>query len=300
MNEKKNDAAKTSKTMRKTTVSTRPQAADAEGFPDGEEADDEALIGGEAAVAEFRAEAEAVDERDVRPFRGSATLAIHNVRAGVAAVMAERSWFERDAQGPKVDFTRLAKTIEVARAMAFAARRAEQVVIRRPDMKARFARAAKLRRVLLKAADALVDAGLLDADAVAAIKAGRGWFDVAQDCVDLASLFRRNAAKVRGKTAVTAAQLREAAQLGEELLDTLTPEGAKPTGARARELADAIALRDRLGTVLAHRYAEVERAAGWRWGRALGDYVPSVLSRVRSKRAADDAVDTGKTPANPA
>ncbi len=298
MKRKRATAAKPEE-KKKTSGSMRPMAVNTEEPVIEEGADGEDLAGGEAALAEFTAEAEAVDERDVKPFSGSATLVVHNVREGIAAVMKERAAIEGDANAPKVDFSRIERCTESAKALAFAARRVEQVVIKRPDLRVKFAASSKIRRVLLKAADALVDAGVFDAAEVASIKAGRGWFDVAQDCADLASLFRRNAAQVRGKTAVTAAQLKEAAALGEELLDALTPTGGRPRGEKAEALAKLTALRDRMAVVVARRYQEVERVAGWRWGRSLGEHVPSMLSRVRSKRAVDDSGDAPKPAPTP-
>ena len=38
--------------------------------------------------------------------------------------------------------------------------------------------------------------------------------DTAQDCIDLAALFRANADRIQGRTTVTAEQLRDAAKLG--------------------------------------------------------------------------------------
>lgn len=297
---KKRDEAPKAARVKKSTGSVHPAAETDDAFSEVEALDDEAVGGGEGALAAFTPEAEAVDARDVKPFSGGATLTLHNVRAGVAAVLAERAWFERDAQGPKVDFKRIEECAEAARALAFAARRAEQVVVQRPDLNAKFTRSAKLRRVLLKAADALVDGGVFLAAEVALIKAGRGWFDIAQDLVDIASLFRRHAAAVRGKTAVSAAQLREAATLGEELLALLTPMGARPKGERAEALTKATALRDRLAVVVARRYQEVERAAGWRWGRSLDEHVPSMLSRTRSKRVAEESDGGIARPPSPA
>ncbi len=295
MTRKRATAAKPDE-KKKTSGSMRPMAADAE-EPVIEEADDEDLAGSEAALAAYTPEAEAVDARDVRPFSGSATLVVHNVREGIAAVMRERAVIEADPNAPRVDFSRVERCIESAKALALAVRRVEQVVIARPDLRVKFKSASKVRRVLLKAAEALVDAGVFDARVVANIKVGRGWFDVAQDCVDLASLFRGSASKVRGKTAVTAAQIREAAALGEELLEALTPAGGRPKGEKAEALAKLTALRDRLAVVVARRYQEVERVAGWRWVRSLGDHVPSMLSRGRSKRASGEGGEGKPSPA---
>lgn len=257
------------------------------------------LVGGEAAAEALRAEAESVDSRDVKPFTGSATLVAHNVRTGLAAVMRERAWFEREPDAPKIDFARLQRCDEAARALVFVTRRAEQVVVKRPAVRAMCSRAAASRKVLLKAADALVDAGVFDADVVATIRAGRGWIDTAQDYVDLATLFRSNASRTRGKTAVKAEQIREAAELGAALLDVLKPGGARASSDKPEAQSQALLLRDRMAVVVSRRYAEVERAAGWRWGRALDEHVPAMLSRVRAAPRQKAPADGGAKPAPP-
>lgn len=262
--------------------SVRPEAMEAQ-QPDegGDDEAPEALVEGERSYEACRAEAEAIDGRDVVSFKGSSVLAMHNARRGVEAVMAERGWFEGDKEAPKVSFVKVAATTDAAKALAFATRRAEQVVVKRSDLRARLVQASRIRRTLLRACDALVDAGALDAGEVAAIREGRGWFDTVQDCIDLAALLRRNGAKIRGKTAVTAAQINEAATLGSELLAVLRPTGAKASGAKADALSAALDMRNRMAMVLARRYELVERAAGWRWGRELGEHVPALQSRTR-------------------
>lgn len=64
-----------------------------------------------------------------------------------------------------------------------------------------------LRSLLLKTAESLAKAGLLSATAVAKIRAGTGKLDAARDCVELAALFGKDAAALRGKSPVAAAQV---------------------------------------------------------------------------------------------
>ncbi|MFO0588298.1 MAG: hypothetical protein U0441_12190 [Polyangiaceae bacterium] len=72
---------------------------------------------------------------------------------------------------------------------------------------------------------------------------GRGSIDAAQDAVDLAALFREFAAAVRGKTPVTAEMLKEAADLGTELLLALKPKSAKKDWTPKGALKEAIEAR---------------------------------------------------------
>src|SRR5436853_373347 len=80
--------------------------------------------------------------------------------------------------------------------------------------------------------------------AVEKIRAGRGMIDLATDCVELAALFRANADGLRGKTAVTADQISEAADLGTQLLSLLRPKGARQA-APSRESKEAVEVRNR-------------------------------------------------------
>src|SRR3954447_25990977 len=68
--------------------------------------------------------------------------------------------------------------------------------------KAMIDEAQKLREDLLVAAEALAHRGMLDADAVAAIRKGQGHADTAGDLTALAQLFSSSWGKVSSKTAV--------------------------------------------------------------------------------------------------
>lgn len=73
--------------------------------------------------------------------------------------------------------------------------------------------------------------------------------------------------------------------LGEALMKI----AVKVSSEAERTAAD---MRDRVAVVLARRYRYVERAAGWRWGRALDAHVPAMFSReVVGAKARGEAVD---------
>ncbi len=77
--------------------------------------------GFEASWERFRAEAAAVDAGAVKTFPYNAAVVLHNVRAGVAAVVAERPWFDAQADGPRVDYAALGDAELAAEALVFAA-----------------------------------------------------------------------------------------------------------------------------------------------------------------------------------
>ena len=81
--------------------------------------------------------------------------------------------------------------------------------------------------------------------------------------------------------------MKEAADLGSELLRTLKPRGVGRRGERSEAEVAASDARDRMAVVVARRYAYVERIAGFRWGRELGAAVPAMLSREVSRSGAE-------------
>jgi hypothetical protein len=102
--------------------------------------------------------------------------------------------------------------------------------------------------------------------------------------VDLAALFIQHATGVRGKTPITAAQVREAAQTGTELLTLLRPKAAKRTRNGGALAADAAAIRDRLWTLLVQQSRELRRVGMWLWVDEVDVHVPPLQSRVAPPR----------------
>lgn len=223
------------------------------------------------------------------PLRIPELLLLHNVRTGVDAVLAERAWFEAQDDGPKVDFARVASATDAAHALVFAAGRAGRRSKTKRDLRGKIQRARKALVTLRAGAEALLAAGIIDE---VPPSMGAGPTGIARDCVAYASLFRTKRAKTRHLTAVTPALITEAATLGTELLDEVTPKGAPVRYQRSEAEAAAAADRDRTAVVVAQRYHYVERAAGWRWGSAAAEHVPPMLARVTGRGAAEgDAED---------
>lgn len=121
--------------------------------------------------------------------------------------------------------------------------------------------------------------------------------DAAQDCIDLAQLFREHAATVKGKTAIGKPQIDEAAVAGEQLLAAL-----KPARARSRvseSVKRAVDTRDRLWTLLSSRHAvQLRRAGMWLWVDDVDEHVPPLLSSARRTRraAAESGAPGGAQP----
>jgi len=245
-----------------------------------------APVGLEASWEQTRADAARVDPRDVTTFTGTPVVVLHNVRAGVEAVLAERAWFEAQADGPTLDFARVASATEAAEALVLTANRAARRGRAKPGLREKIQRARKALVALRAGADALLAAGIIDE---VPDSSGTGPTGVARDCVELASLFRTKRAQTRHATAVTPALIQEAATLGTELLAEITPKGAPVSRQRTETEKAAADDRDRVAVVVTARYHYVERAAGWRWGAAASEHVPAMLAREAGRRDADDA-----------
>jgi hypothetical protein len=230
--------------------------------------DDDALIG------PYRAAAQALERFDVVGI--DSRLSLHNARLGAHSVLAEEARVRREL--PDVDVAQIKSLEGLALAYDAAARRVDRSS--KKNVGPRYARAAELRRIVLSNALSLAAAGVLDAARVRRIEQGKGKLDAARDCVDLAELYRAEAAAVRGKTPVTAAQLAEMEQLGTELTTLLAPKGARKR--LGDEAAQALELRNRIGTLMLAAWDSTWRTGAYLFGpNGVDSAVPLLLSRKR-------------------
>jgi len=130
-----------------------------------------------------------------------------------------------------------------------------------------------LREDMLLAAELLAHKGYFDRRSVAAIRAGSGNLDTANDLVALAALFSAAWARVENRTTVEKPDVVRASTLGPEILIAM--------GARDRPASDGLSpaeVRARAFTLFANAYDQCRRAAGYlRWNQKdAGDYAPSL------------------------
>lgn len=260
---------------------TQPQGV-AEVKAEGGDTPDEAR-GFAGSYARFESAARAVDRRDVATFNATPMVVFHNARRGALEVLAARGLIESDPDAPKVDFARVEATIQVGEALVFATRRVTLAAVTKGELQEKTAKMFEAREVLMTSAVAAITAKVVtdpkQVDAFRNIQKGKGPIDDAQDCVDIAGWFTTNADALRGKTAVTAEQIRDAARLGSELLHLLAPAGVEAAGTVASPTDDAIEMRDRMMAVLVQHHAYVARVAGWLWGLDAANHVPPLRSR---------------------
>lgn len=242
-------------------------------------------LGVEAAYLKFLPEARALDSAHVVPYRGGAELAAYNYGAALRALAQFEARIA--AELPALNLARVKEGADVAQAVIFAARKVDRDAPPGPlppgEISRNVARANECRGLLLDNATGLARKGLVDRAEVARIRKGRGSFDIAKDCVDLAALFRAAWPTIRDKTPVTEEDIQLAASLGTSLLATLRPKGAQEPPLPPA-LQAAIADRDRLWTLLTVRFATLWSACAWFLGPAVVDQVPLLLSRELGAR----------------
>lgn len=237
------------------------------------------VLGNEAAYLAFLPGAKKLPAEQVRHLNGDPMLAKTNVQRGVDAVLARAPELVGRFTTQEIDQAR--KLPELALALTFAVARIDAIETSSDgSLGQKMARARFLRRVLLKSAEACADSGDIPSTEVSAILAGRGQIDTAQDCVQLAALYRKHKAALAGKTPATAAMLAEAATLGSELVALLQTSTTRKRAKVNASLDEALDHRDRLWTLLDDGYEGVWKMGAILWGRRVDEHVPPLLSRM--------------------
>lgn len=229
----------------------------------------------------FIPEARRIDPRDIIVCRCDVNLALHNVVRGVEAVIVHEETILREL--PAIDIKQLREMIPLAQAVEFSARQVDRQAPSSKEVRQLIARGRELRLILLTAAESLAAVGIFPNHVVSKIRAGKGDIDAAGDCVELAALFAKNASAVRGKTTVTPAIAKEAAEVGAKLLTVLKPRSSSARKEVQAELREAREQRDRLFTLLVQRHDLLRRVGAYLFGvNALDKHVPPLQSAKRA------------------
>ena len=261
------------------------------------EADDAEPVGSQVDFDAFLPLARALPAHEIRPMRADLVLALQNAQMGHRNVFAER---ERLEALPETNVAELDSIVALVQATIYADTQIPRAMPA-SELRKKLAVLRALRRLLLKTADTLAEAGLIPKAEVDKIREGQGDIDAAKDCVALAALFTKYAAKVRGKHAVTAAQIKQAGELGAELLKSIKPVRAKR--AKASVKVEAVD-RDRLWTLVEKRHDQLWRGGAYLFGRAAADEKVPPLQASRSagpreKKAGSTDKPGAKPPATP-
>ena len=189
----------------------------------GDEVDIPEVTGSEEAFLRFFDEARAIPNDEVIPCRANTSVAFHNVKRGVEAVMQKRELVEKL---PGVDVKRLDELPDLALGVVHAAALARRVgEASTSDYRSLLSRAHTARRAMLLSLEACAATNLVPKEEIAPIRRGNGPLDLAGDVVTLVSLFRKYGDVLKDKTPVSAAFLHEASEVGDALLRFLKPKG---------------------------------------------------------------------------
>jgi hypothetical protein len=260
-----------------------PAAPEASESAPGEAADLEG-ISSQMAYESFPAAAKALEPGVVEECCADVVLAYQNVTRGVETVLGSGAVVVDKLPG--VNLEELSMLPRLAQGLAYAALRVRREV-QSASFGKLFERAQNLRRKLRKSAEALAEAGLLpDADVDEVRLQVRQ--DVLEDCLALAALFRRNEARISGRSPVTNFDLRDAEQLVEKLRARLGQPVDSGDG-ESSSLLRLIEMRDRFWTLLSQRHDVLWRCGAWLYGRGVDERVPPLPVReamVRKPRSA--------------
>lgn len=247
-------------------------------------------ISSQSAYESFLAAAWAIEPALIEECCADIVLAYTNVTRGVESVVGSGAVVI--GKLPNVNVVELSMLPRLVQGLAFAALQVQRE-LQSASFGMLFERAHQVRRKLRKAAEALAEANLLpDADIDEVRLYGQP--GVLEDCLDLATLLRRNEARIAGRSPLMASDLHEAEQLAEKLRVMLgqhpdASEGGGPS------LLKVIEVRDRFWTLLSQRHDVLWRCGVWLYGRAADERVPPLPTRqsvVRKPRASVDQETT--------
>jgi hypothetical protein len=237
-----------------------------------------------AAYDHFLPAAKLLADADVVPCRGDLPLALHNVQLGVDHVLPNEARIKKEL--PAIDLDTLRGLPNLAAGLLYAADR-----VSRPPSKAdisqKLLRLRKLREPMLLIAEGLAEWGILPAERVAAIRAGKGAIDAARDGIALEALYREFEPLLRNKHPFGESDLKEVAELGNQLVRSITPDGGRH---RLEAPSEETGVRDRLYTLLVRRHSELRKVGHYLYGDAMGEHVPPLSARIARPKAGPEPV----------
>lgn len=246
----------------------------------------------EAFYNKHLATAQALPAASVLTARVDPDLAIVNIETAMSIVTQQANDIAQHF--PKVDLVALKALPEIALATKYAALRAEQDVPAESQMAAKLSEARDLRAKLLSVAKGLVENGLVPAAEVAAIAAGSGVRDRAEDCVALAALYRNHAASIAGKHPITTETIDQAAAVGSWLVANLRPSDA-PNPPHIGPKA-AVEIRNRFATLLVNGHHQLQAITHYFHPFDWEERAPALGSRRASRKKQEPIPTPAPTP----
>lgn len=245
------------------------------------------------AYAFFLPDAQKIPELEVVSCRGDLPLALHNVQLGVDSVMPHEERLRKEM--PTLNLAEMQSLPDLATGLMYAADR-QPGPPSKIQISRKLARLRQLREPMLLVAEGLALHGLLPPERVSAIRHGKGPIDTARGGIGLESLYREHEEALKNKQPFSAAELKEVADLGNDVVRGITPDGGRQ---RVEAKTPETVLRDRFYTLLTRRHAELRKAGYFLYGEAVNDYVPALATRVlRPRKSAAEAPESPPEPAH--
>lgn len=237
----------------------------------------------EASYQKALPQAQSVDARELIRFNADTRIAQHNVTRIVETLAPLQESISKRLSSDEAAALQknLSQAPTLAQALLFSDLEVDRHRKGSPgETQKKLSEARELRGLLLDGARTCARAKRIDAEEVRKIERGRGPFDVAEDCIALASLYRSNAQQMSGATPVTPEQIKRAAELGTELSALFTPANSTAKTKNSDALSDAMDIRDRLWTLLSKTHEALWSAAALHFGYSVYEHVPSLQSRA--------------------
>jgi len=227
------------------------------------------------AFAHFRSLAETVPTADLAPFTGQPLLMRANILTALEAVAPHLLQAVEALRAPRLE--EIFELPALVMALDYAANRVPVAKLGTGEIDKLLSEGAPWRELLLSylevASHPLI--GLLPRERVAAIRAGTGKLDKAQDFVALPGLFAEYASKLAGKHPFPIDKLDLLSVLGGTLMQNLRPNNAVVIAKRSIEAI----LRDQFGKLVADRYDHLQVIATVALGKRKAD---ELLPALRS------------------
>ena len=230
----------------------------------------------------FLPDALALKKELVVSLRLDVHLVYANVQKGCSEVLPHKARFATEL--PKLDLAAIEALPSLVEALLYAHNDAahKTMPMKRQEMEALFQELGKLREMMLLQAEVFALCGLVPENRVAQIRSGKGPFDTAGDGVALADLFREFETPWAGKHPFSKAQIARAAEVGNTLLQSITPDGARPN--HSQQASKALDARDRMYSLLTLRHAELRKAGFYLFGEEVDQKVPVLGARAGKKQ----------------
>jgi hypothetical protein len=187
---------------------------------------------------------------------------------------------------------------DLARGLRYAVRQVHPPAASAGDIQAKLSAVAPLREDGMATLRKLVRLKVVKPEVYEAIARGSGSPDVAEDAVAIAEVLEAVTPAERAKGMMTDEEIALMRELGEWLLDHLTPAGARKDAApvASAETRD----RDAMAALLRERYQTLRGVAYVFHSEAMDEFVPPLLSAQYAAPAADEGDGTATPPAAPA